>query len=184
MGQTTEPAKNEGADFSFQLPTADSSGNEFDAYVIIGSPTFETHPSIQGTAIDTVAGAVTSDDLSSYNSLTGLFNYTCTNQDWFGNIIIEWRGVLASHGLDDVNNTVANGGDYFIIPVNSTNDDPIIKSGQASPSNSADNVTYSVNEGNSFVCFLGADDVDGDTISYSVMVRTQVFLKSILRPIH
>ena len=168
MGATTEPPKNEGADFSFQLPTSDSSGNDFDAYVIIGSPIFQTDTSIQGTAIDTVAGAVTSQDLSSYNSLTGLFNYTCTNQDWFGNIIIEWRGVLASHGLDDVNNTVLNNGDYFIIPVTSTNDDPIIKSGQASPSNSADSVTYSVNEGTSFVCFLGADDVDGDTVSYTL----------------
>ena len=165
LGSTTVAGVNEGTNFTFQLPAQYTQGNPFDSYTILN---VIVEPGTGSPGGSNPPGQFKSDDLNNWNSGTGLLNYTSTNLDWFGELKIEWRGVGA--GFNDINNTVANGGDYIIVPITSTNDDPTIRSGSVSTSlgNTASTATYSVSEKTRLVAYVEGSDVDGDTIAYTL----------------
>ena len=71
-------------------------------------------------------------------------------------------------GFSDINNTVANANDYIVININSLNDDPVIKSGVTAYTNTGATATYNVSEGSKFVCLVRGDDIDGDTLTYTL----------------
>ncbi|MFL2911979.1 MAG: cadherin domain-containing protein [Opitutales bacterium] len=165
---TTEASKNEGTTFNIQLPATDISGTKtFDTYTITN---VIVNPDTNSPGGSNSPGTFKSDDFNNWNSETGLINYTSTNLDWFGELHVEWRGM---GGFDDVNNTVANNGDdgnYIIVPIVSTNDDPTIKSGSIATSlqNTGTTASYSVDEGTRIVAYVEGSDVDGDNLVYNL----------------
>ena len=126
--------------------------------ITIIDPPSDTDGNVVGTFVD----SVTSQTTTSGNT----FYFTANSDDFSGDVFVDWNGTDATGTYSQ---TQANGGDYVQFTVTPTDDPPVLKSGVTSADNSSSSVSYTVQEGNTFVALATATDVDGGTPTISLL---------------
>ena len=109
---------------------------------------------INGNVVGTFVDSSTSQTTTSGNT----FYFTANSDDFSGDVFVDWNGTDAT---GTTSHTKANGGNYVQFTVTSTDDAPVLKSGVTNPNNSSSSVSYTVQEGSTFVALAAATDVDG-----------------------
>ena len=125
--------------------------------ITIIDPPRDTDGNVVGTFVD----SVTSQTTTSGNT----FYFTANSDDFSGDVFVDWNGTDATGTYSQ---TQANGGDYVQFTVTPTDDPPVLKSGVTSADNSSSSVSYTVQEGNTFVALATATDVDGGTPTITI----------------
>ena len=148
--QTSNPSSiNEGA--TAQIELANFSIGTFNYIKILSGGAYKSDGQIVGSFLDTNTSQVT--------TAGNTFQFVPYDQDFFGDLYVDFN-VSTSSGI-----TTYDGNDALLITVISTNDDPVLKSGTTNATNANSNVSYTVQEGNTFVALATASDVDGGTPS-------------------